>query len=73
MLGTVHTSAGREVVEDLGDHAPEVVEARQHEPPMDVLEGVIEDPKFLAVLAHKCAVFGDPDIGLDQTQVGSDT
>lgn len=60
-----HTSARSKVVEHFLDHAPEVVETCQHESPVNVLEWLVEDPELLAILAHKCAVGRDPDVGLD--------
>lgn len=66
------TAAGLQVLKDAGDHALKVVEAREHQPPVDVVELLVKDPLLLAVLALKGAVGRDPVPRLDQAQVRPD-
>lgn len=40
---------------------------------MYIFEQLVEDPEFLAILTHKRAVGRNLDVGLNETQVGTDT
>lgn len=66
------TAAGIEIIEYFPNHSPKIIEAGQHQPPVDVIELLIKHPKLLAIFAHKGAIGGKIDISLDETQVCSD-
>lgn len=50
-------------------HPPEIIEAGQHQPPVDVVEFLIKYTKLLALFAYERSIVGKINISLDEALV----